>query len=64
MWTQRRRPVVGQEAEEEMKMSLYSFHTLLKRLPGFVLPAGNFRLTGRLRKFGCQDQKVRWSTLG
>lgn len=44
MWTQRRRPVGGEEAEEDMKMSLYSFHTLSKRLPEFVLPASNFRL--------------------
>ena len=44
MWTQRRRPVGEEEAEEEMKMSLYSFHTLSKRLPEFVLPASNFRL--------------------
>lgn len=59
MWTQRRRPVGGEEAEEEMKMSLYSFHSLLGRLPELVLPADNFRLTDR----GSPDAKTTAKTL-
>lgn len=58
-WTQRKWPVGEGEAEEEMKMSLHSFHLLLRWLPKLVFLTDDFRLT----ESGSSDAKTTAKTL-